>query len=95
MANGMSRWNPEKNWSYKPFKRAWRKRPPMFWIMPLELAGTVALLVLFGIAQPDLFRTQLWRIGYVWGFNSNPAILLYAKANHEPAPKLPLVWAET
>lgn len=91
----MARWNPEKNWSYKPFKRAWRKRAPMFWIMPLELAGTVSLLVLFGIAQPDLFRTQLWRIGYVWGFNSNPAILLYAKANHEPTPTLPLVWAET
>lgn len=95
MPGRLARWNPEQNWSYKPIKRAWRKRAPMFWIMPLELAGTVSLLVLFGIAQPDLFRTQLWRIGYVWGFNSNPAILLYAKANHEPAPKLPLVWAET
>lgn len=67
----------------------------MFWIMPLELACTVALLVLFGIAQPDLFRTQLWRVGYVNGFNSNPAIILYAKANHAPAPNLPFVWSET
>lgn len=66
----------------------------MFWIMPLELAGTVALLALFAIAQPDLFRTQLWGIGYVWGFNSNPNIIVYAKANHQPHPNVPFVWSE-
>lgn len=65
----------------------------MFWIMPFELAGTVVLLVLFAIAQPDLFRTQMWTIGYVWGFNSNPDIILYAKANHQPAPDVPFVWS--
>lgn len=87
-------WNPERNWAYKPFNRPWKKRNLMFWIMPLELAGTVALLVLFGIAQPDLFRTQLWRVGYVWGFNSNPNIIVYAKANHQPYPNVPFVWSE-
>lgn len=65
----------------------------MFWLMPFELAGTVALLVLFAIAQPDLYRTQMWRIGHVWGFNSDPAIILYAKANHQPAPNVPFVWS--
>lgn len=89
----LKRWNPERNWGYKPFGRKWRKRSPMFWIMPFELAGTVALLVLFAIAQPDLFRTQLWTIGYVWGFNSNPDIILYAKANHQPYPHVPFVWS--
>ncbi|ROV99402.1 hypothetical protein VSDG_03918 [Cytospora chrysosperma] len=86
-------WNPERNWSYKPFVRQWRKRSPMFLIMPAELAGTVALLVLFAVAQPDLFRTQLWRIGYVWGFNSSPSIILYAKANHVAPPDVPFVWS--
>lgn len=65
----------------------------MFWLMPFELAGTVALLVLFAIAQPDLYRTQMWRIGHVWGFNSDPAIILYAKANGQPAPNVPFVWS--
>ncbi|KAK7743515.1 hypothetical protein SLS53_004049 [Cytospora paraplurivora] len=92
MPRPLKMWNPERNWSYKPFNRKWRKRSPVFLIMPIELAGTVALLVLFAIAQPDQFRTQLWRIGYVWGFNSNPNVVLYAKANHDPAPHLPFVW---
>lgn len=87
-------WNPERHWGYKPFVRSWRKRAPMFWIMPFELAGTVALLVLFAIAQPDLFRTQLWQVGSVWGFNSDPNIIVWAKANHRPAPNVPFVWTE-
>ncbi|KAF3764633.1 hypothetical protein M406DRAFT_91336 [Cryphonectria parasitica EP155] len=93
MQEALKRWNPERNWSYKPFNRKWRKRAPMFWIMPFELAGTVCLLVLFAIAQPDLFRTQLWEVGYVWGFNSNPDIILLAEANHKPHPNVPFVWS--
>lgn len=93
MQKPIKRWNPERNWSYKPFNRKWKNRAPMFWIMPFELAGTIALLVVFALAQPDLFRTQMWQIGYTWGFNSNPAILLYAKANHQPAPNTPFVWS--
>lgn len=93
MQKRLKLWNPEQNWSYKPFVRKWRKRAPMFWIMIPELAGTVALLVLFAIAQPDLFRTQLWEVGYVWGFNSDPNIVVYAKANHKPHPDVPFVWS--
>ncbi|KUI61497.1 hypothetical protein VP1G_08662 [Cytospora mali] len=93
MQGPLKMWNPERNWTYKPFTRQWRKRTFMFLIMLPELAGTVVLLVLFAIAQPDLFRTQLWHIGYVWGFNSNPAIILYAKANHDPHPHVPFVWS--
>jgi len=63
--------------------------------MVLELAGTVAALALFGIADPDAFRTELWRIGSDNGFNSSPEQILYAYANHRPIPKTPLVWSQT
>jgi len=61
----------------------------------IELAGTVAALALFGIADPDLFRTKLWQIGYDNGFNSSPKQILYAYANHRPIPKIPFVWSKT
>ncbi|KAI0996153.1 hypothetical protein K3495_g12026 [Podosphaera aphanis] len=64
-------------------------------LMTLELAGVVATLTLFGIAQPNLFRTRLWQVGYDNGFNSSPAQILYAYANHRPVPKTPFVWTET
>lgn len=66
------------------------------WIMMVaELAGTVGVLVLFGIAQPDLYRTQLWRAGYELGFNSSPNEIVFAYANYDPLPKIPFVWTLT
>lgn len=62
--------------------------------MSLELLGLIPLLVLFGIAQPDLYRTHLWQIGWEWRFNSNPAMILYAYANHRPLPTVPFVWSK-
>ena len=73
--------------------RKWRVRKPMYWLMVAELAGLVPILVLFGIQQPDLYRTKFWQIGYNEGFNSNPNMILYAYANHRPLPKIPLVWS--
>jgi hypothetical protein len=67
----------------------------MWYLMIVELLGTVAVLALFGIAQPDLFRTQLWRAGDQMGFNSSPNIVLYAYANYEPLPRVPFVWTVT
>ncbi|TQS37697.1 hypothetical protein Golomagni_01820 [Golovinomyces magnicellulatus] len=61
----------------------------------LELAGTIIALALFSIAQPDLFRTKLWQVGNYFGFNSSPAQILYAYANHRPIPRIPFVWSET
>lgn len=60
-----------------------------------ELAGTVAALTLFGIADPDLFRTALWQVGSDNGFNSSPKQILYAYANYRPIPKTPFVWSQT
>ncbi|KAI6249795.1 hypothetical protein HI914_01279 [Erysiphe necator] len=77
-----------KNWTWK-----W---PRMFIsLMLLELGGTIIALALFSIAQPNLFRTKLWQLGYDHGFNSSPAQILYAYANHRPLPRIPFVWNET
>ncbi|KAH6657853.1 hypothetical protein BKA67DRAFT_200731 [Truncatella angustata] len=80
---------------YTVLRREWRSMKAMWIVMLAELACTVALLVLFGIAQPDLYRTQLWRAGNDLGFNSSPNILLYAYANHVPLPTIPFVWSST
>jgi hypothetical protein len=63
-------------------------------LMVLELGGTVATLALFGIASPDAYRTQLWKVGSVYGFNSSPDQILYAYANYKPIPETPLVWSD-
>jgi len=55
----------------------------------------VAALALFGIASPDLYRTQLWQVGSDNGFNSSPLQILYAYANYRPLPKTPFVWSQT
>ena len=81
--------------AYKLLRRQWRSTRAMYFTMIGELAGTVGVLVMFGIAQPDLYRTKLWRAGNELGFNSSPNVILYAYANYEPQPKLPFVWSQT
>jgi hypothetical protein len=61
-------------------------------LMAFEFLGTVATLVLFGIASPDQYRTALWQIGADNGFNSSPQTILYAYANYRPIPTTPMVW---
>jgi len=77
------------------FSRKWKWPKVLIVLMILELGGTVAALALFGIAQPDLFRTRMWKIGYDNGFNSDPNQILYAYANYKPIPKIPFVWSGT
>ncbi|EHA54324.1 hypothetical protein MGG_01229 [Pyricularia oryzae 70-15] len=79
---------------YTVLRRKWKSRKPIWALMLAELITMIPLLVLFGIAQPDTFRTLMWRIGYAEKLNSNPNIILYALANHEPIPKLPFVWSQ-
>ncbi|EMR69794.1 hypothetical protein UCREL1_3182 [Eutypa lata UCREL1] len=62
--------------------------------MFFELLATVAVLVFFGIAQPNLYRTQLWQAGDDLNFNSSPNVILYAYANYQPIPKIPFVWSQ-
>lgn len=80
---------------YKFFFREWRLKKVMWWIMIAELAGIVPMLVMFGIAQPNAYRTSMWKIGFLNHFNSNPNMILYAYANHRPLPKIPFVWSQT
>ncbi|GJN70396.1 hypothetical protein VFPFJ_09129 [Purpureocillium lilacinum] len=84
-----------KNKTYRLIPRDW---PPVHkrfvaWAMAPELAVLIALLVIFGISQPDMYRTDMWQIGFDNKLNSNPNMILYAYANHRPLPKIPLIWS--
>ena len=73
-----------------------RYRPnmwPYYILFGLELCLTIALLALFGIAQPNLYRTKLWQDGANNGFNSSPLTGLYAHANYKPY-TTPPVWSQ-
>ncbi|KAF7558969.1 hypothetical protein G7046_g5186 [Stylonectria norvegica] len=82
---------------YRPVHRKWPHVSKMatWWLMLPELAGVVPCLVIFGLSQPDLYRTALWQIGWDQRLNSNPAMILYAYANHRPLPTIPFIWTKT
>ncbi|KAK7728525.1 hypothetical protein SLS57_002413 [Botryosphaeria dothidea] len=73
--------------------RTWRTRKIMLALIVLEFPLTVAVLTLFGIANPNLYRTKLWQEGGDLGYNSAPNTVLYAMANYRPV-KTPLVWSQ-
>jgi len=75
------------------FRRQWKWPKVLLALFLVELAGTVAALALFGIADNNLYRTKMWQIGYDNGFNSSPNQILYAYANYRPIPKTPFVWS--
>ncbi|KAH7320172.1 hypothetical protein B0I35DRAFT_408876 [Stachybotrys elegans] len=81
------------HWVHRRWPRVSRKAT--LWLMPIELIGLIPLLVIFGIAQPDLYRTRMWQIGWDHRLNSNPAVILFAYANHTPQPNIPLIWSRT
>ena len=81
--------------TYRFIRRPWRAKWPLYWGMVPELAAIIPLLVLFGLQAPDAFRSFFWRIGYENKLNSNPSMILYAYANHEPLPTVPFVWSKT
>ncbi|KAI8959680.1 hypothetical protein F5Y11DRAFT_296620 [Daldinia sp. FL1419] len=80
---------------YKLFHRKWRSTRGMYYMMIPELLGTIGALVVTALAQPDLYRTKLWRAGSELGFNSSPSVTLWAYANNEPQPRIPFVWSQT
>lgn len=80
--------------AYHLLRRPWRSRKIYYSTMVPEIATIVALLVLFGLAQPNTYRTLMWQIGYNNRFNSNPNMILYAYANHQPLPTIPFVWSQ-
>lgn len=73
--------------------KKWKWPKVIIGLMVLELLDTVATLVLFGIANPDTYRTALWQVGSDNGFNSSPNQILYAYANYRPIPTIPMVWS--
>ena len=70
----------------------WRFPKVFYGLVALEIPLTIALLALFGIADPDTYRTKLWQDGSDRHFNSNPNEVLYAYANYQPI-HTPLVWS--
>ena len=64
----------------------------MYGLFLLELPATVGCLLLFGIADPNTYRTKLWQDGSNHGFNSNPNEILYSYANYKPI-HTPLIWS--
>ncbi|CRK39240.1 hypothetical protein BN1708_001536 [Verticillium longisporum] len=82
--------------NYRIFHRKWPSAKRYMWFnMLAELICMVPLLVLFGIAQPNTWRTKMWQIGYENGWNSDPRMILYAHANYRPLPKIPFVWSQS
>ena len=73
--------------------RKWRTPKLMYALFAIELPLCVATLALFGIAQPDLYRTRFWQFGADQGWNSNPNQLIYAFANYKPISS-PLPWSQ-
>lgn len=84
---------PRKRSSWFLSKR-WRPNKwPFYVLVGIELALTIALLALFGIAAPNTYRTKLWQDGADNGFNSSPLTGLYAAANYRPY-TTPMVWSK-
>lgn len=73
--------------------RQWRTPKVVIGLFVFEVPLTIAALALFGIAQPDLYRTRFWQEGADHGWNSNPNQLIYAIANYRPI-KAPLPWSQ-
>ncbi|KAL8708198.1 MAG: hypothetical protein Q9220_006868 [cf. Caloplaca sp. 1 TL-2023] len=78
---------------YARIPRKWRFPRTILYLFAVELLIEIAALALYGIAQPDLYRTRLWQEGSDHGWNSNPNEIIYAYANHKPI-DTPLPWSQ-
>lgn len=61
-------------------------------LVVLEYPLTIAGLALTGIADPNTYRTKLWKDGSLNGFNSDPSTPLLQAAMYRPV-TTPLVWS--
>ncbi|KAL8892325.1 MAG: hypothetical protein Q9205_000175 [Flavoplaca limonia] len=73
--------------------KQWKFPKVIFYLFGIELLIEIAALALYGIAQPDLYRTRLWQEGSDHGWNSKPNSILYAYANYRPV-HTPLPWSQ-
>jgi hypothetical protein len=70
----------------------WRMPKVLIALLILEFPLTIACLALYGIADPNTYRTKLWQNGYDQGFNSAPNSILYSYANYKPV-HTPMIWS--
>ncbi|KAI9695366.1 MAG: negative regulator of the PHO system [Bogoriella megaspora] len=73
--------------------RRWHVPHVLRALFAIELCLIVATLALFGIAQPNTYRTKLWQDGFDNGFNSDPSQAAYAAYNHKTF-KAPAPWSQ-
>jgi hypothetical protein len=71
----------------------WASMRVVWCLICFEVPLTIALLVLFGVADPNTYRTLLWLDGFENGFNSNPSQPVFNLVNGGQY-KTPLVWSE-
>ncbi|MCJ1311125.1 hypothetical protein MMC25_004795 [Agyrium rufum] len=69
----------------------WRAPKALLLLFAIELAVGVPILALYGIADPDLYRTRLWEEGARNGWNSSPIAILYSSYNYITI-KVPTPW---
>ena len=73
--------------------KQWKTPRTLRILFLIELALSIAALALFGIAEPNLYRTRFWQEGSDQGWNSNPNQIIYAYANYKPI-SAPLPWSQ-
>lgn len=78
---------------YAAIPRQWKFPKVIIYLFGIELLFEIAALALYGIAQPDLYRTRLWQEGSDHGWNSNPNSIIYDYANYRPV-HTPLPWSQ-
>ncbi|KAL8804586.1 MAG: hypothetical protein Q9200_005775 [Gallowayella weberi] len=78
---------------YATIPRQWKFPKAILYLFAVELIIEIAALALYGIAQPDLYRTKLWQEGSDHGWNSNPNSIIYDYANYRPV-HTPLPWSQ-
>ena len=69
----------------------WRVPKALLVLFAIELAVGVPILALYGIADPDLYRTRLLEEGAKNVWNSSPITVLYASYNYITI-KVPTPW---
>ncbi|KAI4137293.1 MAG: hypothetical protein L6R39_007361, partial [Caloplaca ligustica] len=78
---------------WEAIPRKWKTPRVIIPLFVVELVFEIAALALYGIAQPNLYRTKLWKEGSLHGWNSNPNEIIYAYANYRPI-HTPLPWSQ-
>jgi hypothetical protein len=72
--------------------KKWRATKPIYGLLVAETPLIIAGLALYGIADPNTYRSRLWLDGFDNGFNSSPSQPIYDMVNGGKG-VVPLVWS--